>query len=85
MTKPKDFAAWFRDLTPKQRESYATRAQVSLGYIETHLLAPNKIPRAHAMKRMADASKQFTVAELAAWFYETTLARTHQGKGGRSA
>lgn len=71
----KSFAAWYEGLSDRERTAYARRAKTTRGYIESHLLAPYKIPRAAAMENLARASQNFTVAELAAWFYESSLAR----------
>jgi hypothetical protein len=74
----KNFATWYDGLAEQQKTSFARRAKTTRNYIESHLLAPYKIPRAEAMNNLAAASGEFTVAELAAWFYETSLARKHR-------
>lgn len=71
----KNFAAWYEGLPEQEKTSFARRAKTTRNYIESHLLAPYKIPRADAMSNLAAASGHFTVAELAAWFYESSLAR----------
>lgn len=72
------FPSWYDSMTPRQRASYARRAKTTPGYIESHLLAPYKVPRPRKMKNLAAASGRFTVGELAAWFYESILARDEQ-------
>lgn len=86
-TGPKSFAIWYEDLAPEARARFAARAKTTTNYIESHLLAPYKIPRAEAMENLAVASEEFTVAELAAWFYEASLARRKRlaGEGNRGA
>lgn len=69
------FDTWYGSLGQRERRTYARRAGTTTGYIESHLLAPYKIPRPGAMAKMAAASGRFTVGELAAWFYEAKLAR----------
>jgi hypothetical protein len=76
----KTFAAWYESLGPRERAAFARRSKTTQRYIETHLLAPHKIPRAQSMKRLAIASGVFTVGELAAWFYEASLARQDRGR-----
>lgn len=75
MSTAKDFAKWYDGLDSRGKTSFARRAKTTRNYIESHLLAPYKIPRARAMHNLAEASGHFTLAELAAWFYETTVAR----------
>lgn len=78
-----DFSAWYEALPEAQKTAYAARAKTTRNYIESHLLAPYKIPRAESMNNLASASEEFTVAQLAAWFYETTLARREVQQPGR--
>jgi hypothetical protein len=81
----KNFATWYEGLQETQKTSFARRAKTTRGYIESHLLAPYKIPRAEAMNNLASASGEFTVAELAAWFYESSIARKAARSEGRAA
>lgn len=87
MDTEKDFAAWYDGLDPAGRARFAARAKTTTGYIESHLLAPYKIPRAEAMQNLAAASGHFTVGELAAWFYQTSLARRNRAprRSGRAS
>jgi hypothetical protein len=76
MTTPKDFAAWYRALAEEQKSAFAKRSQTTRNYIESHLLAPYKIPREEMMRELADSTDgAFSVASLAAWFYESRLAK----------
>ena len=79
----KDFASWYGGLGEPERDSFARRANTTRGYIETHLLGAQKIPRAESMEALAKATETFTVAELAAWFYEASLTRkAHRNSQG---
>jgi hypothetical protein len=81
----KDFASWYDRLPDDKKSSFARRAKTTRGYIESHLLAPYKIPRAEAMNNLAAASGEFSVAELAAWFYQSSLVRKGVKPEGRAA
>lgn len=75
-----DFAAWYETLSDREKTAYARRCKTTRGYIESHLLAPYKIPRPAAMERLAKGSG-FTVAGLAGWFYTAAIARRELQRG----
>lgn len=80
----KNFALWYEGLPNDKKSAFARKAKTTRGYIESHLLAPYKIPRAEAMNNLAAATGEFTVAELAAWFYQASLVRKGVTPEGRA-
>lgn len=83
MARRQTFDRWYSGLSAEEREAYSLRTGTSLKYIKTHLLTFRKIPRPDKMSALASASG-FSVGELAAWFYESSLARSSRLSASRA-
>lgn len=51
------FRDYFLTLDEKQQAAYAKRAKTTPGYIRSHLVSRNKIPRRKLLERLAKASR----------------------------
>ena len=70
-----DFKTYYLGLTKRERETYARRAGTTTGYIQSHLVSRNKIPRKPTIERLAAASQgACSVDDLLAYFYERGAA-----------
>lgn len=79
-----NFSDWYKELSTADREAYARRADTTVRYIETHLIAPEarrKVPRRDLMTRLIAASNgALSFPELAAYFYGQPMTAKRKGR-----
>lgn len=68
-----DFKSFYRSLSVEQREAFASAANTTTVYIETHLVYARKIPRRASMDALwqacVDFGATFTREDLLAFFF----------------
>ncbi|QYY30263.1 hypothetical protein K2O51_23110 [Cupriavidus pinatubonensis] len=72
-TCARDFKAFYRSLPVERRAAFASAANTTTVYIETHLVYARKVPRKASMDALwracADFGAPFSREELLAFFY----------------
>jgi len=79
-TCARDFKSFYRSLSVERRDAFASAANTTTVYIETHLVYARKIPRRASMDALwqacVDFGATFTREDLLAFFF----ARQNDGR-----
>ncbi|WP_186215893.1 hypothetical protein [Burkholderia gladioli] len=75
-----DLKTFYRSLSAADKKLFATAADTTTDYIETHLVYARKIPRPESMERLVEACEQFGApfdkAALLLFFYPDHSGRS---------
>lgn len=64
-----DLHTYWRQLSPLQKVQFADKSELSVKYIETHLIHKRKIPYLPTIEKMAEASEgQLSIHDLVDFF-----------------